>query len=329
MKKKVLLVITKANWGGAQRYVFDLATHLPQSDFDVTVAYGQPGKLADELNRAGIRTVRVASLQRDVSLATDWRSVMELQKLFKTQQPDIVHLNSSKAGGVGAFAARLSGVPRIIFTVHGWPFWEDRSFPSRILIWVASWLTVMLSTRVICVCDADLRIARYMPGAKKKTTRIYNGIGPMHFGSGDSVRNAFPAGVSITGTIGELNKNKNQIALIEEAKEKPDIYVAIVGEGELRPYLEGKIKEYGLSSRVKLLGFIPACDALKGFDVFELPSLKEGLPYIVLEARVAGLPIVANRIGGIPEAMDTPLEEFSLQEMIEKTFALYARPGTS
>jgi glycosyltransferase involved in cell wall biosynthesis len=145
----------------------------------------------------------------------------------------------------------------------------------------------------------------------------------MQFGSGDMIRNAFPPGVHITGTVGELTKNKNQIALIEQAKNDPRMYVAIVGEGELRPMLEAKIKEYKLENRVKLFGFQPSVEVMKGFDTFALPSIKESLGYVIVEARAAGLPIVANRIGGIPEAMDLPLENFAKETMVEQTLALY------
>jgi len=164
-----------------------------------------------------------------------------------------------------------------------------------------------------------------MPFISGKAVRIYNGI-DLHtqFGSGDIIRRAFPADVKITGTIGELNKNKNQQALIEEAKNNPSMHVAIVGEGEDRAMLERKIKEYRLDNRVKLFGFIPASEALKGFDTFALPSIKEGLPYVLLDAKLAGLPIVANRVGGVGEILDAKdLQEFSLEQMVKRTSELY------
>ena len=100
--------------------------------------------------------------------------------------------------------------------------------------------------------------------------------------------------------------------------------MAIVGEGELRAALESKIREYRLEDRVKLFGFMPASEALRGFDVFALPSLKEGLPYVLLEAKQAGLPIEANRVGGIPEILDArDMGEFSLERMVQKTVQLY------
>ncbi len=324
-KKKILFIITKSNWGGAQRYVYDLATALPKNEFDVQVAFGQPGLLAKKLEEAGIITYPLSDLQRDVSVIADVKSFFELLHLFRTKKIDIVHLNSSKAAGVGALAARLAGVPRIIFTVHGWPFEEKRNLAWRAFAFLGSWTTAILSHKVIVVSNYDLSVAKNMPGIEHKTIRIYNGI-DFHFllGSADVVRHSFPKNARITGTVGELTRNKNQIALIEEAKNNPDMYVAIVGDGEDRQYLMKKIGEYGLASRVKLFGFMPANEVLRGFDVFALPSLKEGLPYVLLEAKAAGLPIVANRVGGVGEILDaTDMSDFSLERMVEKTSALY------
>ena len=73
------------------------------------------------------------------------------------------------------------------------------------------------------------------------------------------------------------------------------------------------------------MGFHWASEVLKGFDVFALPSIKEGLPYVLLEAKLAGLPIVANRVGGVEEILDAQsMEEFSLKRMVEKTVSVYS-----
>jgi glycosyltransferase involved in cell wall biosynthesis len=320
---KVLYIITKANWGGAQRYVYDLATAAKARGFDVAVAHGGEGEMARRLSAAGIRTIPIVALGRDVS-GGDFAAYRNLARIMRAEHPDVVHLNSSKAGALGALAARIACVPNIIFTAHGWPFNERRSALSRAAIWLASWMTALLSHKIIAVSDSELRAARRMPFCARKAVRIYNGIDlNMHFGDGDIIRNAFPSGVKITGTVGELTKNKNQITLIEQARRNPDMYVAIVGEGELRPMLERKINEYGLKDRVKLFGFMPAANVLKGFDTFALRSIKEGLGYVLLEARTAGLSIVADRVGGVSEALDKPLEEFSLEKMLKETLTLY------
>lgn len=332
-KKKILFVITKSNWGGAQRYVYDLATTLSKEQLDVAVVLGgtgekggQPGTLAQKLTSVGIRIIFVQSFLRDISVGGDFSALHELVRIFKRENPDVIHLNSSKAGGVGALAARLAGVPKIIFTAHGWPFWEQRNFFNRYLIYLFSWFTALLCHKIICISRYDLEIAQKMPFVKNKTILIHNGINfSMSFGSGKVIRTAFPVGAKITGTVGELTKNKNQISLIENARWHNDMYVAIVGEGEYRTYLETKIKEYELQERVKLFGFIPASEVMKGFDIFALPSLKEGVPYVLLEARAAGLPIEHSGVGGIRDIFDAnnELKEFSLERMIQKTFALY------
>lgn len=329
--KKILFVITKSNWGGAQRYVYDLATGLSKDQFEVAVALGgtgsknaEGGKLLEMLSASGIRTVFIKAFMRDISLVRELNSFFELIDIFKRERPDIVHLNSSKAGGVGALAARLAGVRKIIFTSHGWAFNEDRNLFTRTVIEVLQWLTVFLSHRTICVSNADVNQVRNWPLVSGKISVIHNGIAPITFGTGEKIRNAFSAGVRITGTIGELNRNKNQQILIEEAKNDPNMHVAIVGEGEDRAILEDKIKKYNLESRVKLFGFMPADDALPSFDRFALPSIKEGLPYVLLEAKQAGLPITANRVGGISEILDnTDPQEFTLERMLAKTVEIY------
>lgn len=323
-KQKILFVITKGNWGGAQRYVFDLATNLPKDKFEVAVALGQPGKLSEELKKQGVKIHIINSFQRDISFGLDWKSLHELISLFKKENPNIVHLNSSKAGGLGSVAGRLSGVKKIIFTAHGWPFWENRTIFAKSTIWFFSWLTTIFSHKTITISDYDLKVAKSMPFVGKKAVRIYNGINTSTtLGSGEIIRKAFPLGVKITGTIGELNRNKNQKVLLEHAHKTPDMYVAIVGEGEERKNLENKIKEYHLEDRVKLFGFLPSSEVLKGFDRFVLPSIKEGLPYVLLEAKQAGLPIEANRIGGVSEILNKDINEFTLERMIKETVKIY------
>jgi glycosyltransferase involved in cell wall biosynthesis len=326
--KKVLYLITKATWGGAQRYVYDLAIHLP-AECTAVIAYGTGGKLSDDLTAARIKTVQISSLQRDVAFLSDIESFFEILRCIRAEEPDVLHLNSSKAAALGALAGRLCGVKRIIFTVHGWPFREKRSALSKLFIWKISWFTALLSHTVICVSEHDLWQAMRMPFISRKAVRIYNGIDShMQLGSGEIIRRAFPPGATITGTIGELTKNKNQQALIDEVRTNPHMYLAIVGEGEDRPMLENKIKECDLSARVKLFGFVPAHEVLKGFDIFALPSIKEGLPYVLLEAKAAGLPIIANRVGGVGEILDAKnLQEFSLERMVGQTVRIYLPPA--
>jgi len=323
MQRKILYVITKGNFGGAQRYVFDVATHLTRERFLPTVACGEPGRLLEKLRTAGIRTIVVPSLSRDVSFLRDARSFLSLLRLFRLERPHIVHLNSSKAAALGTLAARLAGVPRVVVTIHGWPFLEKRSPLWRLFVKLASYATSLLAHAVIVISKHDLEIALRWPLVGKKLTHIYHGIAPLRLGSGESIRAAFPPGARIVGTVGELTANKNQSELILRALREPDICVAIVGEGELGSALSESIRANGLQSRVKLFGFVPAEEVLRGFDVFALPSLKEGLPYVLIEAKLAGLPIDANLVGGVAEIIAGDPQEFLLEKMLQKTLEVY------
>src|SRR3989338_9863030 len=138
-KRKILYVITKGNWGGSQRYLFDMATSLPKNKFDVKVAIGEGGLLKERLLENGIKVISIPALQRDISVMKEIRSFVSLYKIFRTSpRPDVVHLNSSKASALGALAARIAGVPRIVFTAHGWPFKEDRPWVIKWLIYAAT-----------------------------------------------------------------------------------------------------------------------------------------------------------------------------------------------
>src|SRR3989338_454048 len=119
---RILYVITKANWGGAQRYVYDLATAAKEAGHEVAVAVGGTGILTKRLQEASIRTIELPLRQRRTFLLDlfTFGSLFSLIRVFRAERPDVVHLNSAKAGGLGGLAARLAGVPRIIFTAHGW-----------------------------------------------------------------------------------------------------------------------------------------------------------------------------------------------------------------
>ncbi len=315
-KIKVLFVITKSNFGGAQKYVYDIATGIPHDKFEVVVALGGTGVLLDKLHIAGIRTISLQELKRDINPFKDFSSFVALIKLFKTEHPDVVHLNSAKASGLGALAGRLAGVPKIIFTAHGWAFKEDRSWLSRHIIKFISWMTVTLAHKTIAVSDAVFRDMQWL-GAVNKMMVIKNGIGPIDFLSpvlartrlGELSRVKFPPHAFFIGTIAELHKNKGLTYAIEAfanlAHNNPLLYYFILGEGEEKERLNALILHHRLRERVFLLGFAEdASRLLTGFDAFVLPSIKEGLPMVILEAGLAKLPTIATNIGGIPEVIE-------------------------
>lgn len=345
-RKKIIYLITKSNFGGAQRYVFDLATSMPKDEYDVSVVFGgtgkagsEPGALAEMLSRSGIRTIYVPELGRDVAAlmgvhmllnpSTLWHSISQearalnaLKRLFKTECPHVVHLNSSKAGGLGALAARMAHVPHIIFTAHGWPFWEPRAFPIRALIFLFSYLTVLLSHKTIVISHHDKAAIAHLPFVRKKIAVIYNGIRA----EGEAVTRTpsdaravlYPLETQQVHkydlwlvSIAELTPNKNIFRAVDAVRHvneqgiSPRVFYTIIGGGEQAAALAEYISARGLNDSIHLCGFIPdAARLLSGFDALLLPSLKEGLPYVLLEAGAAHTAAIASRIGGIPEIIE-------------------------
>ncbi len=311
-RRKVLFLITKSNFGGAQRYVFDLATHLPKEEFEVVVAAGGGGPLVEKLTTAGVRTIQIPSLQRDINPLAEIKAFFEILAIIRHEKPDVLHLNSSKIGGLGALAGRLCGVKRIIFTAHGWEFNAPRPSWQKPFIRFFSLLSVFLAHHTIAISE-DIRC--YVPRMLlKKTTVIHNGINPVATLPQDEVGQFFkergvPLDRPLIGTLAELHPVKGlryaieAIAHLRENGTKAALVV--MGEGDERGALEQLIRERNLEDSVFLLGFVPdAPRYLSAFTIFTLPSLSEGLSYALLEAGSAGLPVAATRVGGIPEVIE-------------------------
>lgn len=318
-KKKILYVITKSNFGGAQRYVYELATNLPKDSFDVTVALGGNGALKEKLGAAKVHTYTIENFARDINLWKELKSLFELRAIILEVKPDIVHLNSSKAGGSGAFIARLCGVPRIIFTAHGWPFHEKRSTLWKSIVWTLSWVTTLLTHATILVSQYDRRHA-WMPGTGKKFQVIHTALPRINFLSPQTARQILHTPATIAAhahdvwlvTTAELTPNKNILTAIQAVaaynagNPAQKIFYTILGDGELNHLLHEYIAEHHLEDQIYLAGYIPEARIyLKAFDIFLLPSRKEGMPYALLEAGAAELPAIASNVGGIPEIIDS------------------------
>lgn len=304
--ERVLYVITKANWGGAQRYVYDLALGARDAGYAVAVAVGTDGELCTRLETAGIRTIRVP-MRNAASLGALVGAYRSLLPLLRDEQPAIVHLNSSLAGAAGAYAARRAGIRRIIFTAHGWAFNELRPLWQKGLIWLIHTTTVLLSHVTICVSEAIHRDARTMPFTRSTLRVVHNGIDAAALRTRDEARAALAPDLSALlwiGTIAELHPTKQiQVAIEAFARlSLPHAALIVMGEGPERARLEALAAARGVADRVRLVGHVPdAAHYLPALDVFVLPSRSEALGYVVLEAGRAALSVVASDVGGIPE----------------------------
>ena len=315
MKKKILFVITKSNWGGAQRYVYDLATSLAKKDFEVKVALGGRGPLKDKLDVVGVEVITIPHLVRNVNVFNELKVFFDLVKIFNREKPDVVHLNSSKVGGLGSLAGRLARVPKIIFTAHGWAFNEDRSIISKLIIRILAWMTMVLSHNMIAVSKAIKKQVENWLFVSGKIKVVYNAVQDIGFRNRIESREILlgdekKEGIWV-GTIAELHKNKGlkyaieAMALILKDPLEQDLNLIIIGEGDERKDLEKLIKEKKLENNIFLVGARDeAVTLLKALDVFILPSITEALGYTLLEAGQAGLPAIGSTVGGIPEIIE-------------------------
>lgn len=319
-KRKIIFLITKGFWGGAQSYVYDLATGLPADQFEVLAALGEPDELGHRLTQAGIKTVTIPHLARDISILDEVKVLWWLFKFFRHEQPTIIHLNSSKISGLAALAGRLANLYwfltakshklKAIFTAHGWAFNEPRPNWQKIILKFFHWLTMMFCHQTIAVAQATLEQVKDWPFVQNKLTMIHNGLAEPEFYSQTEARKkllpGLPAGTAWLGAIAELHRNKGLDILVEAfarlAPDYPNLNLLIIGEGEERERLAMQIARHRLTDKIYLLGRVPeAARYLKAFDIFVLPSRTEALPYAALEAGLATLPVVAARVGGIPE----------------------------
>ncbi len=298
---RLLYVVTLAEVGGAQTYVAEL---LPaaREEYDVAVAAHGEGPLRRAAAEAGVTFVPLEQVRRPVAPVRDLRGLLELYRLFRRLRPDVVHLNSSKAGILGRLAARLARVPVCVFTAHGWAFKAGHGRAARAYLW-ADRLVEPLSSTVVCVSETELRA-----GLEARTCRagrsvvIPNAVEP-----GGPVERAPAEGrpVEIV-SVGRLAEPKDFATLVAAFASLPSgsARLIVLGDGPLRGRLAAQIGQLGLGGSVELAGEVDDVrPRLERADVFALSSRSEGMPLSVLEAMAAGLPVVASDVGGVHEVV--------------------------
>ncbi|MCA9362776.1 glycosyltransferase, partial [Candidatus Kaiserbacteria bacterium] len=270
-----------------------------------------------------IPVIKIKNFLRNMSILSDFLAFFEVWRIIIKTKPDVLHVTSSKAGGIGALAGRLSGVKNIVFTSHGLTFDEVwRPSWQRVLIYAGTWLTMRLAHQSIMISTETYERAHQMPSMAGRVKLIWNGVADIDFVDKSEARKKLASYVSNRafwiGGIGELHPNKNWSVAIKTMASLPNhVHLLIIGEGEERQYLETLIKKLNLSNRVHLLGYIDGATYLKAYDVYLLPSLKEGLPYVLLEAGLAGLPVIASDIPGNQDIIESGQSGFLVKPTID------------
>lgn len=303
-KPRVLFLLTTSDWGGVQFFVHAAAVEAKQRGYAVMVAAGGDGELESRCAQSGIRFARLTTMTRDISPFHDLAALHELRTVIREFKPDAVHLNSSKMGVLGSVAANLERVPRIVYRIGGWSFLENISPMKQWMYLTAERWSAPKKDVIVTVHPGDEEVARrekIVPRGRLVT--IPNGIDLARFDrerlSRDDARRALGLAQMeiVIGTVANYYPPKELPAYLETIKNLPFRFV-IIGDGPEREAIMKKHRDLNLGDRVILAGRRgDASTLLNAFDIFVLPSSKEGMPWALLEAMAAGLPCIATDVG--------------------------------
>lgn len=330
-KKRVLFVITQSELGGAQRFLLNLVKNLDKEKYEPAVALGKDGnfEVVGDLEKMGVPVTKLKHARRGISLLHDFLTIFEIRNLIRKINPDVLFLNSSKTSIWGPlavyFPSTLKPTPRIIYRIGGWSFNDPQPKVMSWLWTVLERLFAKYKDIIIVNNKHDFEQAQKLKIKPRESLKlIYNGIDlkKLDFLEKDEAKiklfeklaskpGNFLRADFIIGTIANFYKTKGLEYLIEAIgilKFKFKIlnfHLVIIGDGEEKSRLESRIKELKLENTITLAGKLPdAYKYLKAFDIFVLPSVKEGFPWAILEAMAAKLPIVATTVGAIPEIIE-------------------------
>jgi glycosyltransferase involved in cell wall biosynthesis len=307
-----VLQVMECTIGGTRRHITDLAQGLAAEGVDVHLAVAaerQPDfrRTLAELARAGC-VVHELAMRRAISPAADLRHCWALTRLLRRVRPDIVHTHSSKAGALGRAASLLTGIGLRVHTPHTFAFLFHEMFgPRRRRFYFE--LERCLAARTECLIAVSQSEARTFAAsgvvAPGKIRVVPNGIDPRPFAQAvplDLRALGLEPALPTAALVGLLNPAKGQdlaLRALAEPGVPEDLQLVVAGSGDERARLEALAAELGLGRRVVFLGFrhdVPAL--LAACDFLLLPSRWEGMPYIVLEAMAAALPVLATPVDG-------------------------------
>jgi glycosyltransferase involved in cell wall biosynthesis len=309
-KIRVMEMIDRPALGGGQRAVLLLAANLNPDLFDVCVSSAPGGPLVEEAEKSGLCHIPVP-LDRKLG-----RSVIKkIASVLKNEHIDILHTHGGYAGLYGRWAAGRCGTPVVVHTLHGIHYLHYRNFLVRRISIGLERLLSHRTDRLILVSYADLgRAVRHGLAPPDSLIVIPNGSPmPGALSAEAKIRKRREVGwnprLSVVGTVARLHRQKGVLYFILAAKSIsarfPDARMAVVGDGPLGRALKRRARHLKIDDKVFFLGERRDANELMNlFDIFVLPSLWEGLPFVLVEAAALGKPIVATAVDGIPEVIE-------------------------
>lgn len=290
-------------FGGGQISLMGLIKGLNRMKFHPLVLCPAEGSLVDELNKMSVETqiIRMETL-RNLNIFSWMRTINRLIQIIQRRKIDLIHSNGSRPTIYGGIAARLTKIPLI---------WHVRIADSDRLL---DKLLAKLAVRIIVVSKAVGRRFNWLKDKENKVAVIYNGIDLEKFNpavNGEKIRKEFHLSLDtpLVGIVGRLDWYKGHQYFLQAAKKVaeaiPDTHFLIVGDGEYRERLENLRKELGLNENVIFTGNredIP--QILADIDIFALSSVSEGFGRSAAEAMACAKPVVATKVGSLPEVVD-------------------------
>ena len=318
-KIRILHIITRLEFGGPPLSLLDLIARLDKAKFDVSLATGftpdRETDMIEEARKLHIHVFTVPSLVREVGIPNDIKALWQIMRIIKRGGYHIVHCHTSKAGFIGPLAARLGAAKIVLYSPHGTILQGYFGKVQTGFFVLLQRFAAYFIDKILCL--TTLEVSQYLEagiGSRNKYTFIYNGIDVASMARRRADRLTMRKHLEIRPddyvgvSVGRLVPVKGYNHLIEAIRLlKPDIpnfRLLLVGDGSERKALENQAKSAGLSNYVRFMGLrrdIP--EILSCADVFLLSSLNEGFGLVLVEAMAMRLPIVATRVGGVPEVV--------------------------
>lgn len=304
-----VLMVVESSAGGTGRHVLDLCDGLMARGCEVHLVYstGRIDALFIERLNGLPRLRRTALRMRTGMHPSDFSVVRAVRRYLRDHGPfDAIHGHSSKGGAIARLAALGTGVPAF-YTLHGLIMMDPGLAAWKRAFYLSIEIGLSLGTsRIVAVSPEEQRAAVRLGLGRSRVALVPNGIGPTQLAPREQARRAIdaPDDAVVIGFVGRLVEQKAPEVLVRgfaaaATARAPKAHLAIVGAGPLDGSLRDLAASLGVADRIHWLGERDARGVLAGFDAFALSSRKEGLPYVVLEAMAAGLPVVATASAGV------------------------------
>ena len=298
-------------WGGAEAYLCELMRRLVcEPDFELSAIVLNEGRLAEELRKLSVRVLIVSETS-----SSPINALTQIVRSFRVHACDLIHTHKPKDNVLGVLAGILSCRPIVVRTVHGSPeiFSGIKQLKMILHELPNQFCNKFLVDRVIAVSkDLTNRLGRHY--GLDKVVCIHNGINHREMYAEDDsseIRSRLGLGEGdyVIGSVGRLTTVKGHEFLIRAAVHLVEgprtVKVILVGDGPLRKHLEELALHLGVGESVIFAGHQEHPRGfLQAMDLFVLPSLNEGIPLALLEAMSACRPVVASRVGGVPEVIE-------------------------